>query len=29
MNPLIVLLMVVMSFFMGFAMGYNSDEDDF
>jgi len=29
MSPVIVLLMVVMSFFMGFAMGYNSDADDF
>mgnify|MGYP003140788626 FL=1 len=29
MSPVIVLLMVVMSFFMGFAMGFNSDEDDF
>lgn len=29
MNPMIVLLMVVMSFFMGFAIGYSSDGDDF
>ena len=29
MSPVIVLLMVVVSFFMGFTMGFNSDEDDF
>jgi hypothetical protein len=29
MNPIIVLLMVVMSFFMGYAIGFNSEDDDF
>ena len=29
MNPLIVLLMVVMSFFMGYSIGFNSEDDDF
>jgi|19_taG_2_1085344.scaffolds.fasta_scaffold358869_1 phosphate/sulfate permease len=29
MNPLVVLLMVVMSFFMGYAIGFNSEDDDF
>ena len=29
MNPLIVLLMVVMSFFMGYAIGFSSEDDDF
>jgi len=28
-NPIIVLLMVVMSFFMGYAIGFNSEDDDF
>ena len=29
MNPLVVLLMVVMSFFMGYVIGYNREDDDF
>jgi len=29
MNPMIVLLIVVMSFFMGYAIGFNSEDDDF
>ena len=29
MSPLVLCLMLVMSFFMGYAMGYNSEDDDF
>jgi len=29
MNPMIELLIVVMSFFMGYAIGFNSEDDDF
>jgi len=29
MSPLVIFLMVVISFFMGYIIGYNSEDDNF